>query len=550
MTLTRRRFLGRLAPATLWPFLSGCGAGDATRIRRESSGVERELEPILTTRPWADPAPNGSVFRHGVASGDPLADAVVLWTRITPAAGATFAIDLEWRIALDPGLARVVQEGVVTTDASVDYTAHVDVRGLRSGATYYYQFRALGHSSVRGRTKTLPVGAVEHMRFAIASCANYPAGYFNVYAALARADLDLIVHLGDYLYEYANATFGDGARLGRLPDPAREIISLADYRTRHAQYKLDPDLQESHRQHPWITVWDDHELADGSFDEGAQNHQAASEGEFRLRKQNAVRAYREWMPIRPAAEAAQVYRSFGCGDLLDLVMLDTRHSGRQAQAEQCDSSELAAAERQLLGPAQEAWLTGELVASRARGARWRFIGQQVIFAPLLRSMSGCVWSTDNWDGYSASRDRLLQVLRAEAIDNVVVLTGDAHAAWAIDVASDPFDPAVYDPASGRGSELVEIVTPAVSSPGRGVPEAGILRTHPHVKFADQTRQGYVVLDVTHERTQAEWYFVRSVQERGAEQDLGAVFSTRAGEPHLVAAEQPSPARPDAPSMAS
>jgi alkaline phosphatase D len=547
VTLSRRRFLGGMAPVTLAPFIPGCASDDETRLMAASSG---EPEPIIEgAEPWPDPAAPASPFQHGVASGDPLADAVVLWTRITPPAGTASSVDYEWRMSLDPRLRRVVKEGSGTTDASVDYTAHVDVRGLRSGATYYYQFRAIGQASVRGRTKTLPAGAVERMRFAIASCSNYPTGYFNVYGALAQTDLDLVVHLGDYIYESDDLVFGDSTLLGRPSQPSRESISLEDYRARHAQYKTDPELQELHRQHPWVTVWDDHEVADGAFEVGAENHQPASEGEFALRKQSAVRAYREWMPMRPAADAGRVYRSFQCGDLLDLVMLDTRHRGRQVQADQCDGEELGAVDRQLLGREQESWLTEELVASRARGTRWRFIGQQVLFAPLLRSMRGCVWSPDNWDGYSASRERLLDVLDQERIDNVVVLTGDAHAAWAIDVARDPFDLGAYDPESGRGSQLVELVTPAVSSPARGAPVSQVLETHPHVKFTNQSQHGYVLIDVTHERAQAEWYFVSTVTERVVATELGAVFLTRASEPHLVAGDEPSLWRADAPSLA-
>lgn len=278
MTLSRRRFLSGMAPVTLAPFIPGCGGDDETRLTDPPS---RELEPIIEgVEPWPEPAGETSPFQHGVASGDPLADGVVLWTRITPPADSTPSIGFEWRMSLDPLLTQVVKEGAGTTDAEADYTAHVDVRGLRSGVTYYYQFRAMGGASVRGRTRTLPDRAVERMRFAIASCANYPAGYFNVYAALARTDLDLVVHLGDYIYEYDNVTFGDGRLLDRVPQPSREVVSLSDYRRRHAQYKTDRDLQELHRQHPWVTVWDDHEIADGSYDAGASNHQPGSEGEF------------------------------------------------------------------------------------------------------------------------------------------------------------------------------------------------------------------------------------------------------------------------------
>ncbi len=554
MTLTRRGFLRGVGPVTLAPFLPACAGADETRVNAaEGWGVPsvapQALEPLLDgTEAWPPPGAD-SPFKHGVASGDPLTDAVVLWTRVTPRDAVATRVEVEWRLALDPALTQVIRAGLASTDPSIDFTLHVDVDGLRSNATYYYQFRALGEASPAGRTKTLPLGTVERMRLAVTSCANYPAGFFNVYALLAQADVDLVLHLGDYLYEYANLTFGDGEPIGRLPDPPQEIVSLEDYRRRHAQYKTDPDLQELHRQHPWVTVWDDHELANDAFATGAQNHQAASEGDFELRKASAIKAYREWMPIRSVGEPSRIYRSFSCGDLIDLVMLDTRLAGREQPAADCAADVLNAAGRQLLGAAQEAWLMAELADSKARGTRWRFVGQQVIFAPLLRSARGCVWSPDNWDGYSAGRGRVLDALGAGNIDNVVVLTGDAHASWAIDVAPDPFDTAAYDPGSGRGSKLVEFVTPAVSSAGSGASVAAILQTHPHVKFANQTRQGYILLDVTHEWTQAEWYFVSTVRERSLESELGGVYRTRAGQPHVVPVDEPSEPRRNAPALA-
>ena len=545
MTLSRRRFLGRLAPAGLVPFsfgiqLPGCDA------QRDETRLAGDRPPVS---PWP-PAQPSSPFQHGVASGDPLADRVILWTRVTPVELAPTLVEVQWRVATDVDLLDVVSEGLELTDETSDYTVHVDVGGLSAGTTYYYQFRALGLTSVRGRTKTLPGAVSERMRFGVVSCANYPAGFFNVYGLLAQADVDLVLHLGDYLYEYENLRFGDGSAIGRLPEPPKEAVSLDDYRRRHAQYKSDPDLRELHRQHPFIAIWDDHEVANDAFQSGAQNHQPASEGDFATRQQSAFQAYREWMPIRVAAPEAHIFRSFACGDLLDLVMLDTRHTGRDPQVERCDVDGLADPSRQLLGVEQEAWLGDQLTESQARGARWRLIGQQVMFAPLLRSASGCVQDPDQWDGYAASRARVLGLLREREIDNVVLLTGDVHSAWALDVAEDPFDPARYDPSTGAGSELVEFVTPAVSSPAAGQPAQRILDLHPHVKFTDQTRQGYVLLDVTRERVLGEWYFVPTVREPSAEVVLGAAFQTLAGEPHLVAVAAPSSGRASIPRPAS
>ena len=546
MTLTRRGFLGRLAPAGVAAFLPGAASSGCGGVRDETrlNGANGEVTAALA--PW--PAASAdSPFRHGVASGDPLADAVILWTRVTPPEPEAGPVPVEWRLALDPELEQVVAEGSLVTDAGVDHTVHVDATGLRSDTTYYFQFRALGLTSMRGRTKTLPAGAVARLRLGVVSCANYPGGFFNVYGLLASADVDLVLHLGDYIYEYPDLQFGAGAPIGRAPDPPREILSLDDYRRRHAQYKTDPDLQEVHRQHPFIAIWDDHEVANDSYQTGAQNHQP-DEGDFQARKQGALQAYREWLPIRPSRTPEILYRSFACGDLLDLVVIDTRHAGRDAQVDRCDPAQLDDPARQLLGVAQEAWLSQELAASQARGARWRVIAQQVIFAPRAR-LGGCVRNSDTWDGYGASRTRLLDGLERDGIDNVVVLTGDAHSSWGIDVPRDPFQLSGYDPETGRGSQLVEFVTPAVSSPASGTPEQSILATHPHVKFTDQFRQGYLLLDVTAERTLAEWHLVPTVRERSAEVEVSAVLQTLAGQPHLIAAEGPSLARSPLPAPA-
>lgn len=543
---TRRRFLGGLGPATLAPLLTACAGTDQTQVTPEPG-----FEPRAEIEPWPAGERAAAPFLHGVASGDPLEDRVILWTRVTPASDTApdAAVDVEWRVAADREQRQVIAQGRARTTASDDYTLHVDVSGLSAGTTYYYQFRARGLHSPRGRTKTLPTGGVERVRLAITSCANYPSGYFHAYAELARADLDLVLHLGDYFYEYGDGTLGDGASIGRAPDPPGEVVTLDDYRRRHAQYKADADLQELHRQHAWLVIWDDHDIADNAFQQGAFNHQSAREGDFATRKESAVRAYREWMPLRPGPDPEQIYRSFACGDLLDLLLLDTRLSGRDQQVDRCDVERLAAEGRQLLGAAQEAWLTAALAASQARGTRWRVIGQQVIFAPLARSMRGCVSSADEWDGYAASRARLFDALARDEIDNVVILTGDAHSAWGMDVPRDPFDAGLYDPATGRGSQLVELVTPAVSSPAAGVSAEAILRTHPHVKFANQTRQGFTVLDVTHESARAEWYFVSSVRQRSFEVELGAAYQVRAGTAHLVIADEPPAPRPDVPALA-
>lgn len=244
------------------------------------------------------PGQTAGLFQHGVASGDPLLNRVIIWTRVTPSADEEL-IPVEWLMAEDPALTRVVQRGMTYTNPGFDYTVKVDVTRLSPGTTYYYRFGVRGTSSPTGRTKTLPAGTVDRVRFAAVSCSNFPFGFFNAYRMVAnRRDLDFVLHLGDYIYEYGNREYGDGAPLGRSPLPDKEITTLRDYRQRHAQYRSDPDLQEVHRQHPFIVVWDDHETANDAWREGAQNHTPGAEGDWNVRRFVGTQAWFEWLPVR------------------------------------------------------------------------------------------------------------------------------------------------------------------------------------------------------------------------------------------------------------
>jgi len=538
VALDRRSFLkgaaGSLALASPW--LHAC----ATPLARLAGG------------------PADLPFAHGVASGDPLADRVILWTRVTPEAPGP--VEVAFRLARDPGLRDVVARGSTTTGAARDFTVKIDALGLEPGATYYYRFDALGASSPVGRTRTLPPASPERARLAFCSCANIGFGYFNAYALLAeRNDLDAVLHLGDYIYEYANRTYGDGTPFGRVPEPDAELVSLVDYRTRHAQYKRDRDLQELHRQHPVIAVWDDHEIANNAWRGGAQNHQPEREGEWAARRRAAVRAWHEWLPVReqPADATGRIYRSFRFGDLLDLLMLDTRLVGRQEPVYDLEENVAAwaAPGRTLLGRPQEAWLLDRLSASARRGAAWRVLGQQVVFAPLRRG-SGRIANPDAWDGYPAARARILDHLAREGIDDVVVLTGDVHSSWALDVAIDPYDPDRYDPETGRGARAVEFVTPAVTSPSFAAPEdaEGIEREareqNPHLGWLDVKHRGYALLDVDRREARCEWWHVDTVTERSRAQRFAAGFRTPRGRSHLTAvagpAEPPRGGPPPAP----
>jgi alkaline phosphatase D len=524
MEITRRSFLLTTAAASAAPFV---------RLDAQAPGAGRR------------------VFRHGVASGDPATDRVILWTRVT--APAQTVPEVSWELSRNPTFTRVVARGMTRTGASRDFTVKIDAGGLAPATTYYYRFRTRGEQSPVGRTRTLPDAGARRVRLAVASCSNLPHGYFNVYRLIAdRTDLDAVLHLGDYIYEYPNGRYGDGTAFGRIPSPDREIVALADYRTRHAQYKLDPDLQEVHRQHPFIVVWDDHEISNNAWRDGAENHNTdQGEGDYTARRAAAVQSYFEWMPIREDRSTRQprIYRSFPFGDLADLMMLDTRLVDRDEQADRRETiAVLDDPKRSLLGPAQEAWLVAELGASKRANVTWQLLGQQVMFAPCSLPGASAI-STDTWDGYRPGRQRLIDAITEQQLANVIVLTGDVHSSWGYDIAQNPWDG--YDPATGRGTLAVELVTPAVSSPSGFANEGGaermeaVRRARPHLKYLEGIRRGYIVLDVTRERAQADWYYVPTVTLRTRVEEFGKGLVTEAGRPHLVEAASPAPVRTDA-----
>ena len=489
-------------------------------------------------------APADDVFRHGVASGDPQTDRVILWTRVT-VPETTASVEVEWQVFADEGLREEVATGRVYTTAGRDFTVKVDATLPEAGRTWYYRFRCLGNESPIGRTKTLPTGEIDRVRLALASCSNFPQGFFNAYARIAeRDDLDAVLHLGDYIYEYANeGGYGEGKELGRHVAPAHEILTLEDYRLRYATYRSDPDLQAVHRMHPFIVVWDDHESTNNSWRFGAQNHQPG-EGEWAVRKRAAMRAYHEWMPIRDAMKLKlvrheKIWRSFRFGNLADLFMLDTRLVGRHEQAARDDFATIQDPTRELLGVEQEAWLVEGLVRSRNEGTAWRLLGQQVIMSPL--SPQGSPGNPDAWDGYPVARERLIQTLSDFGVGDLVVLAGDVHSSWGLDLAPRVFEEGGYDPATGRGSRAVEIVTPAISSSPLGSFEQAreaysrVSETHPHLHFHDMDHRGYTIVDLTAERARAEWWFVDTVAQPSPGERLGGALEAKRGTNHLVSA---------------
>jgi alkaline phosphatase D len=344
-------------------------------------------------------------FEHGVASGDPQSDSVVIWSRVTPTEASQESVIVSWQVATDENFLNLVNEDYTQIDADLDFTIKVDVQGLKPNKRYFYRFFAGSAESPIGRTKTLPLTVVSQVRLAVVSCSNYPAGYFNVYRELSKTDnLDAIIHLGDYIYEYGRTeddgtpayASEDAESLGRQVEPENELLTLTDYRKRYAQYRSDQDLQAAHARHPFIVVWDDHEIANDAYITGAENHDESSEGSFETRKQAAIQAYFEWLPLRPLRPDSEgrIYRQFEFGSLVNLMMLDTRIIGRDIQLSYSDyidhtsgdfdvasfTQDVTSSDRSLLGASQLSWLTDRMNFSTAT---WQVLGQQVLMMRML-----------------------------------------------------------------------------------------------------------------------------------------------------------------------
>lgn len=545
--ISRREFLAQtsaiLLGSGLVPLLQSCGGQVA--------------EPAS---PPAIQAPPDITFSHSVASGDPLADRVILWTRITTASAAPIAVD--FIVATDGALGQIVRRGQVASDLSRDHTVKVDVDGLQENTTYYYRFSAGGIVSPVGRTRTLPAGDAGRVRMAVVSCASLAHGFFNAYRRIAeRADLDLVVHLGDYIYEYGSGEFGNL----RPYEPPHEIVSLSDYRTRYAQYRRDPDLQELHRQHPMVAIWDDHEIANNAHANGAQNHTEASEGPWGARVAAALQAYYEWMPVRvpDTANPRKGNRAFSLGNLVDLLLLEERLEARSMQASGdreispfTQSGAYTDPARQMLGAEQESWLSEQL---RNSTAKWKVIGQGTMFAQIkVRPEDnidggGIFLNPDQWDGYQPARDRVYDILRGDAtppaIGNVVFLSGDLHSSWAADLSQDPNNADVgsggYDAATGAGSRAVEFVGTSITSPAldalqAAAASAGLEFINPHFKYIELSKRGYLVLDIDLNRVLGEWWYVDTVARVSNVEAFGKAFQVRDGTRHLIAATQTLP----------
>ncbi|MEZ6024128.1 MAG: alkaline phosphatase D family protein [Hyphomonadaceae bacterium] len=514
---------------------------------RRSFLTAAALAPALPRAAWAQNLSSG-VFTHGVASGDPLPNSVVLWTRFVGGDGR-----IAYEVAEDEAFARVTQRGELRASFANDFCVKVDVRGLQPGRPYFYRFLSQSGPSLTGRTRTAPATGGERLGVALFSCSNFPFGYFHAYGhAAQREDIDIVLHVGDYIYEYGRGSYPSEREAvpGRLIDPVTEIVRLPDYYQRYATYHTDPDLLELRRLKPMSVTWDDHELTNDTWREGAQNHQPDSEGTFVDRIAAASKAYFDWMPIRrPDPRSPRVYRSFDWGDLARIVMLDTRFIGRDRQIDYrnallpqlaqggADAAAVVAEfrrtilddpNRTMMGLDQERWAAQTLAESKRRGQPWQIIAQQVVMgeqiaAPGLSrllpddvssgsrawftageqvSAMGLPWNLDSWGGYQAARTRFLNDCANHA-NNTVVLGGDSHNCWINNLAA---------PGANRLA-AIEFAGGSVSSPGfersltnaqPGEREALMRGANPHMAFCDLTHRGYGALSFTPGACEAEW----------------------------------------------
>ncbi|WP_027660369.1 alkaline phosphatase D family protein [Salinispora fenicalii] len=521
------------------------------RIAGASAGTA-----VLASAALAGPAgATGSAFRHGVASGDPLPDGILLWTRLTPTeesqpgSGAGPEVTVTWQVAADPDFATLAAQGTVVTGPAQDHTVKVAVSGLAPATTYWFRFGYAGAWSPTARTMTAPEADadIDRIRLGVVSCSNWEAGYFTAYRHLAeRGDLNLVVHLGDYLYEYGTGEFAAGGTVVRSAQPAHETLTLQDYRVRHALYKSDPDLQALHASVPWAITWDDHEVANDQWSGGAENHTPGAEGSFPGRVAAARQAYAEWMPVRTGADGA-IYRRLRFGRLADLSMLDLR----TYRSEQASGLAVDDPERTITGEAQMAWLKAGLATS---DAQWKLVGNPVMISRLdvgaLPSwllgplgtllgipQNGAVLNTDQWDGYNADRNELIDHLLATNTRDVVFLTGDIHTSWANELTTQ--STGLTNPAAA------EFVVPSVTSDNindfLGLREGNVLSdlasglirsTNPHVRWTELDGHGYGVLEVTPQQCRMDWFHLVDRTQSSTDSRFVTGWSVTAGSSRL------------------
>jgi alkaline phosphatase D len=559
-TISRRAFLGTAAAA----------AGTAV------------VAGPLVRRVLAGEAP----FLHGVASGDPLADRVVIWTRLTPTADAVpgsglgTPVDVAWEVARDAAFTSVVAKGTAVAGTAGDHTVKVDVTGLQAGADHWYRFRALGATSPTGRTRTTPApgAALDAIRLGVVTCSEYEFGFFGAYRHLAgRDDVDAVLHLGDYIYEFGlgygsppTALPTPGAAIGRAHEPPKEIVSLADYRTRYGQYRRDADAQALHAAHPVIAIWDDHEFANDAWRDGAQNHQP-EEGDYAARATGARQAWHEWMPVRNDPAAPNIsHRALRFGDLVEMWMLDERqYRDQQPQNVFVSYGSVDPAiedpSRTMLGTAQRDWLLAGLGASTAA---WKVLGNQVMFAtvvvgpPLVAAVMAAFGPAlpptlplpppllvDGWDGYNAERRTLIEAIAEGPVADVVILTGDYHESFAADIPR-----GIGSYGVDGNSVAVEFIVPSVTSPGLGETlelggfpegslvdgafEANLTANNPWIRYHEGVSNGFAVIEFTAERAQLDYWFIADRADPATTAVAGASWESIRGSAKVTEAPLP------------
>ncbi len=522
-------------------------------------------------------------FLYGVASGDPLSDRVILWTHAKFANSAE-AVSLRYQVASDASFSAIVSQGTVVASAETGHTAKVDAAGLAAGTGYFYRFIHDHTPSPVGTTRTLPAAA-SSVKFAVMSCSNYPAGFFNVYGEVAKSDVDFAIHLGDYIYQHPAGGYASSgaAALGRTSQPTHELLTLSDYRARHAQYKSDPDSKNLHARLPMIAVWDDHEFADDAYTSGAAGHDPATEGAWAARMAAAVQAYHEWMPIRTGGDNRKIYRSFNFGSLVSLHMLDTRLIGRDKPidiaalagllgvgARNAALAEFSSPTRQLLGAEQLQWLQGQMASS---SSTWQVLGQQVLMARMefpasvlaafysvgttgdaqaagqqaidyltaratpadLRSPTQIAlldptlnpklgYNLDAWDGYIAARETLLGTA-AQLNKRLVVLAGDTHNAWHSDLTLMGLaNPAVAGVKVGEEFGISSVSSPGFEEDLKPLSPSQVKAIFESIvddlNWMDASRRGYLKMTFTATAATGEWFFVDTVTSRTYTVGLG------------------------------
>ena len=498
---------------------------------------------------------HNSIFLHGIASGDPDQSSVVIWTRVSDPAPS---VAVHWQVATDPDFADLQAQGDFKTDAKRDYTVKIVVEKLAPGRQYFYRFAAKGSTSAVGSTRTLPTGHVEKLVLAVASCSNYAFGHFNGYAEIASdPTIDFVVHLGDYIYEHGHEGYGGefGKRIGRNHHPRHEILTLDDYRARHAQYKTDPSSLAMHARHPLIVIWDDHETANNPWMGGAKNHQVEEEGSWLDRRAAAMQAYFEWLPIRDPVDASapeKYWRHYKFGDLASLITLESRHTGRSLQidydfekittfeeAQEFLQKVIGAPERTVLSSEMESFLQSALAESVQSGRRWRVIGNQSIMAktlspkldePLFEQLDSEMnedslemlaqlrkmgefelpGDLDAWDGYPAAREHFYQIANDVSAQDLLVLTGDSHINWTNQLYDD----------SGQPMGL-ELGTPGISS-RPSLSELGseglrrfdelMISSNREVNWVNAHHRGYMRVQLDHHGVHADHVSLSTVEE--------------------------------------